>query len=195
MCSLNQEVKLTDNKPVQVALECKIYNLEKEYTSFMLFDSEEVSRIPENNEALLDPVKNEEAIKAGDLLDYSLESNQVAPPMFTPSSVEGSHCSQNGRFSYTGQFDSDFGGGNEVKIPLLLPAGEISCNFPSAKANKDVSIECKFIGNEMKQFIVNEQQSLKKDEKEELLILKDISSADKIKCVNGEVSAQKPKKV
>ena len=54
----------------------------------MLFDSEEVSGIPENNEALLDPVKTEEAIK--DLLEYSLESNQVTPPMFASSSVEGS---------------------------------------------------------------------------------------------------------
>ena len=193
-CSLNEEVKLTDNKPVQVALECKISNLEKEYTSFMLSGSEEVSGIPEDNEVLLDPVKTEEAIKAGDLLDYSLESNQVVPPMFAPSSVEGSQCSQNGKFTYTGQFDSDFEGGNEVKIPLLLPAGEISCNFPSAKINQDVSIECKFIGNEMEQFIVNEQQSLKKDEKEELLIMKGISSADKIKCVNGEVSAAETKK-
>ena len=194
ICSQNQGVQLTDNKPVQVALDCKISNLEKQYSSFVLFESEEVSGVPYDNDVLLDPVKTEEAIQAGDLVDFSKEENQVVPPIFTPSSIESSKCSENGKFTITGQFDSEFEGGKEVKFPLLFPAGEISCNFPSAQANQDVTIECKFVGKEMEQFIILGQQTIMKNEKEELLVMKGISSTDKIKCINGEVGGAESKK-
>ena len=98
ICSLNQEVQLTDNKPVQVALECKINNPQKDYTSFMLFQSEEITGIPFDDEVLLDPIKTEKAIKAGYLLDFSKGGNKAVPPMFTSSLIEGSKCSENGKF-------------------------------------------------------------------------------------------------
>jgi len=127
-------------------------------------------------------------------LDYSLESNQVVPPIFTPTSIEDSKCSQNGKFIITGQFDSEFEGSKSVKIPLYFPAGHISCDFPSAKENEDIIIECKFFGKDIEQFIIIGQQSLKKNAKEELLVMKGISSADKIKCIDGEVSGAKVRK-
>lgn len=175
-------------------MDCKISNLEKQYSSFVLFESEEVSGVPYDNDVLLDPVKTEKAILAGDLVDFSKEENQVVPPIFTPSSIESSKCSENGKFTITGQFDSEFEGGKEVKFPLLFPAGEISCNFPSAQANQDVTIECKFVGKEMEQFIILGQQTIMKNEKEELLVMKGISSTDKIKCINGEVGGAESKK-
>jgi len=61
ICTLNKEVQLKNNKPVQVALECKITKLEKKYTSFKIFESEEIAGIPYDNEVLLDPIKTEEA--------------------------------------------------------------------------------------------------------------------------------------
>jgi hypothetical protein len=70
---------------------------------------------------------------------------------------------------------------------LLFQAGEISCNFPSAKANQDFNIECIFIGNEMEQFIVSGQQSLKKDANE-VLIVKGIYSQDKIRWLKFQTN-------
>ena len=70
---------------------------------------------------------------------------------------------------------------------MLFPAGEISCDFPSAQANQDVNIECIFIGNEMEQFIVSGQQSLKKDANE-VLIVKGIYSQDKIKWLKFQTN-------
>lgn len=46
----------------------------------------------------------------------------------------------------------------------------------------------------MEQFIILGQQTIMKNEKEELLVMKGISSADKIKCINGEVGGAESKK-
>jgi len=195
ICTQNKEVQLKNNKPVQVSFECKITKLEKEYTSFSLYRASLMDKVPYDDEVLIDPVKTEEAIKEGTLLDYSLESNQVVPSIFEPTSVEESKCSLNGKLKITGHFDSEFEGSTDVIIRLSFSDQFISCDFPSAEENEDVSIECKFISDaaETAGFIYIDEQTVKKNGKE-LLIIKSITSDEEIDCISSEAFDKRAKK-
>ena len=76
-CTIGQAVE-PEGKQTQANLSCKIPDLDetKTYKSFELYNSEFIVDISDDDEVLLNPVKNQEAIKNGALLDYSLEENK-----------------------------------------------------------------------------------------------------------------------
>ena len=75
ICTLEQAVE-PKGKQAQADFSCKIPDLDetKTYISFEFYDSEFIVGIPDD-EVLLNPVKTQEAIEAGNLTDYSLEEN------------------------------------------------------------------------------------------------------------------------
>ena len=76
-CTIGQAAE-PEGKQTQANLSCKIPDLDetKTYKSFELYNSEFIVDISDDDEVLLNPVKNQEAIKNGALLDYSLEENK-----------------------------------------------------------------------------------------------------------------------
>ena len=102
-CTIGQAVE-PDGKQTQANLSCKIPDLDetKTYKSFELYNSEFIVDISDDDEVLLNPVKNQEAIKNGALLDYSLEENKNKLTLyFTVESINGT-ASEKGEFTIVG---------------------------------------------------------------------------------------------
>ena len=87
-CTLDNAVNPTDGQ-IQADFSCQLNGLTGTYTSFILSYSDNVAGIPKE-EILLNPIKTNEAITGGYLLDYSVEENKgKLPSIFTPSSING----------------------------------------------------------------------------------------------------------
>ncbi|MBR4634369.1 hypothetical protein IKO50_05520 [bacterium] len=102
-CTIGQAVE-PEGKQTQANLSCKIPDLDetKTYKSFELYNSEFIVDISDDDEVLLNPVKNQEAIKNGALLDYSLEENKNKLTLyFTVESINGT-ASEKGEFTIVG---------------------------------------------------------------------------------------------
>ena len=82
-CILETTVETFEGYSIQADFKCTLTGLEKKYYSLRFNHSDFISGIP-NDEILLNPALTEEAIKLGEMLDYSLQENKGEDQM--PSS-------------------------------------------------------------------------------------------------------------
>ena len=148
--------------------------------------SDSISGIPED-ETLLDPVLTAESVSKKELLDFSLEENQKEnkiPATFTTTGTKEESCKTDGKFIITGALNKEVG--NDVKfiIPLTYPEGiSVSCSLDK-KEKGDSQITCQIDRELDNNKIIFEQVTIK-DGKDEILILKGLSSENEITCLNG----------
>ena len=125
----------------------------------ILSHSDYVAGIP-YEEILLDPVKNDKAIKDKILLDYSLDGNKVKlPPLFTPSGIDGSNCEKKGEFKITTNDSIEIESKLQFNIPVTYP--EEFMTECSANAGAVSELKC-IIGNKLEsKHLLFEQQILR----------------------------------
>ena len=152
-CILNEPVTL-EGEQAQDDFECNITGLNEaqEYKSFKLYDSENIAGIPED-EILLNPVKIEETIKNGTLLDYSLEENKNKLPIYFDTETI---LLINGTYSPEGQYINI-----EGNIKLTYPKNYTAecCTLPKTPVGK-AYIYC-LLKNNISSFVIIEQQVLR----------------------------------
>ena len=175
--------------PVQVPFKCTITGLKKQYETFKFSSSEFISGIPFKNPTLLDPLLTKEAIKNGEILDYSLDENKIkVPNLLVIDSIDTSLSESEGTFKILGKMSEEVQEEFTFRIPMLSPPGDESvCTIPIANAKEQITIECKFSGilnNQplmFQQITVGDEQFLFRGFKTE-----------PINCINGELKyAQK----
>ena len=185
-CSLLKDVSPAEGQTLQGDFRCSISGLNEEYYSLRFNSSDSISGIPED-ETLLDPVLTAESVSKKELLDFSLEENQKEnkiPATFTTTGTKEESCKTDGKFIITGALNKEVG--NDVKfiIPLTYPEGiSVSCSLDK-KEKGDSQITCQIDRELDNNKIIFEQVTIK-DGKDEILILKGLSSENEITCLNG----------
>ena len=190
ICTLDENAN-PNNSAVQADFSCKIDGLDKQYVTFLLNNSDELVGIPKE-ETLINPVKTADAIKKGNLKDFSKKENKV-PPLFGPKLINGTTCSELGEFKITGTFNDTINlnntidlGNTEFILPISYPHNYTSkCNIGINEAGVE-EINCK-IGNELvEESLIFEQQIIRIGS-EELFILGNIKSGQ-MNCTSGNIS-------
>ncbi|MBR4634367.1 hypothetical protein IKO50_05510, partial [bacterium] len=181
ICTLDQAVD-SEGKQDQADFSCKISDLDetKTYVYFELYDSEFIVGIPDD-EVLLNPVKTQEAIEAGNLTDYSLEENKnKLPTYFEVESINGA-VPEEGEFTITGTVDQEITEENKFTLELTYSGNyKTECTIPKASAGK-IEIICVF-SQSISAYVMIEQQIIR-DGLEEIFTITSIKSNEELKWV------------
>ena len=163
-CILNESITL-EGEQTQADFECNITGLNEtqEYKSFKLYDSKDIAGIPED-EILLDPVKTEEAIKDGILLDYSLEENKNKFPIYfnteTILPINGTYSPEGLNINIEGNIKQEIENETKINITLTYPKNYTAeCTIPKTPVGK-AYIYCLLKSN-ISSFVIIEQQILR----------------------------------
>ena len=181
-CVLQEDASPENGQSVQANFKCTISSLTKQYYSFSLTSCDSIAGIPTDGK-LLDPVLTAQAIKKGELLDYSLEENKGSnkiPALFTSKSINSDKCKTDGTISIQGSLSKELEKDLNFKVPLSYPSGiELSCTL--AKGEKEIS--CK-LDREVEDKVMLEQTVIK-DGLLEVLTLGKVSSDGNVQCSNA----------
>ena len=164
-CILNEPVTL-EGEQAQDDFECNITGLNEaqEYKSFKLYDSENIAGIPED-EILLNPVKIEETIKNGTLLDYSLEENKNKLPIYFDTEtillINGTYSPEGQYINIEGNIKQEIEKETKINIKLTYPKNYTAecCTLPKTPVGK-AYIYC-LLKNNISSFVIIEQQVLR----------------------------------
>ena len=187
LCTLDETVDPKNGK-VQADFSCKIPELKKKkYKSFILNNSTDIVGIP-RNETLLDPVKTAEAIQKKYIIDFSLPDNKNKfPPSFTPESINGTTCSNEGQFKILGSLNTEIEKKIEFMLPVTYPQNYLSkCTIDKTPAGKG-EIKCR-IGSEFKGENLKFEQQIIREGLNELLVFESVESKEELNCAKGNVS-------
>ena len=180
ICVLEEDASPEDGQAVQADFKCTITSAKQKYYSFRFKRSDYIAGIP-TDETLLDPVLTAEAIKRGELLDYSLPENKVKiPALFNSESINSDKCKAEGTFTIQGSLSKELENDLKFKVPLSYPSGiELSCSL--AKGEKEIL--CK-LDREVEDKVMLEQTIIKEGLVEVLLLGK-VSTDGNIQCSNA----------
>ena len=185
-CSLLKDVSPAEGQTLQGNFRCSKSELDEEYYSLRLNNSDFISGIPED-ETLLDPVLTAESISKQEIIDYSLEENQKEskiPATFTSTVTKEESCKTEGKFIIIGTLNKEVGNDVKFTIPLTYPEGiSVSCSLDK-KEKGNSQITCQ-IDRELDNKKIIFEQVIVKDGSNEILILKGLSSESEITCLNG----------
>ena len=115
-CTLISDINLDKLNVIQADFDCKIEDVDPSisYKSFELSSSNDFVGIPEDK-SLLDPVKTEEEIALGNMIDFSKQKNKIVVPVkIDRISINDTSCSYDGTFKLDGlyldnfEFDKEF---------------------------------------------------------------------------------------
>ena len=178
-CTLQSDVaEPSEGESSQGNYKCELSGLDtsKTYTSVRLYSSDDVAGIPTNDETALNPALTDEAIKNGEVKDYSTDSS--VPPTFSFEEIDTTNCPVDGKFVIKGSISGDKEiVANKFTIPLTYPEGtSITCNFV------DKNIEC-IADKELNESIILEQ-TIVSEGPEEICLIRNLSSDD-MNCKNG----------
>ena len=194
-CILNSDVIPFNGGYSQANFNCE-GELEDGADSIEIISSNNVTGINDELEAYqknpkltdeeINKTKNDGGI--GKVIDYSLEANKLDNlPIIEIISISNSKkCADKGKIQFKSKFNEDMNQKMDFVIPLTYPSSSIKCSSPKAKANREISIDCKvqkdFYGiNEI--FI--EPLIIKKKNKEILLVNKTyLNNIGEIDCSN-----------
>ena len=188
-CTLHESVKPI-NTLTQADFDCVINGLDKEtkYKSIELNSSDYLIAIPQEK-ILLDPVKTNESIENGDLIDYSISKNSNKnQPLFIPELIDGTSCSESGKYKILGFLNNEIKTKIEFILKAKYPANYISkCIIDKSKAGK-TEINCE-IGNQLSgQPLIFDTQIIRKG-LNELLTFVNIKS-DAMNCSKGNITLE-----
>ena len=187
LCTLDETVD-PKNRQVQADFSCKIDGLKNQYVTFILNNSDDVVGIPKE-ETLLNPIKTDDAIKNGNLTDFSLKENKDKfLPLFIPISINGTNCSEKGEFKIIGTLNDTIENLNttEFTLPISYPHNYSSKCYIDKNEEGDGEINC-IIGKELiGESLIFEQQIIR-DGSKELFILESIQS-EQMNCTAGNIS-------
>ena len=184
-CTLDETVN-PRNRRIQADFTCKINGLKKQYVTFILNRSDDIVGIP-REETLLNPIKTAEAIKKGNLTDYSKgENKNKTIPLFIPSFVNGTTCPEEGVFKIVGTLNETVDNLTEFILPISYPQNFTSKCYIENTEEGEGEINCimgqKFEGKSL----IFEQQIIRNGS-EELFILENIQS-EQMKCYNANIT-------
>ena len=108
-----------------------------------LVNSEDISGIPPNNSALIDPAKTDLLIESGEVKDYSIEENlNELLPIFNILSLNFSFCKKNGTFNFEGDISATTFKDVVFNLSLTYPEAIFACRLPRSFKGKKAVIEC-----------------------------------------------------
>ena len=178
--SEDKDVEPEEGKVKQVEFTCKKEDLpEEEYYSFRFLSSDFIAGIP-TDEILLDPRLTEEAIKRGELLDYSLKENKdKTPATFTTESVDFGKCETTGDFVIKGTMSEKVEFNTKFEVQLAYPdSASLTCSLDETQTE----IHCK-VDRTIEDQLIFEQVTIK-DGPNEIFVLSSLNE-DSAKCTNG----------
>ena len=182
-CILESTVE-TEGQSAQADFKCKLTGLTEKYYSLRFNYSDFISGIP-NDEILLNPVLTEEAIKLGNLLDYSLQENkgeENIPSSFISQNIKD-NC-EHGKLIIEGTLNKPVKNKLKFDLPLAYPEGvSMLCSLTSFEAGPS-SIICRVDRDINSQPILIEQTTII-NEGEQILVITGINSKKKLTCENG----------
>ena len=193
-CTLKEAVTVTGS-PVQGDFECEV-SLESGEKA----ETKDLSLSPNNGNIggcaeltpeELSPSATDEAIKNGEISDFSLPENKnKVPPSFTISTMNFAKCASKGKIKVEGEFSEEIKEEMTFELPFSFPAAKVKCTVESATAKQKVEIVCKMQKVKkslmFKQLII-EPRLLKKKRAEMLYVQKaniELEEEEGIKCEN-----------
>ena len=193
-CTLKEAVTVTGS-PVQGDFECEVALESGEKA-----ETKDLSLSPNNNNIggcaeltpeELSPSATDEAIKNGEISDFSLPENKnKVPPSFTISTMNFAKCASKGKIKVEGEFSEEIKEEMTFELPFSFPAAKVKCTVESATAKQKVEIVCKMQKVKkslmFKQLII-EPRLLKKKRAEMLYVQKaniELEKEEGIKCEN-----------
>ena len=192
-CTLKEAVTVTGS-PVQGDFECEVALESGEKA-----ETKDLSLSPNNNNIggcaeltpeELSPSATDEAIKNGEISDFSLPENKnKVPPSFTISTMNFAKCASKGKIKVEGEFSEEIKEEMTFELPFSFPAAKVKCTVESATAKQKVEIVCKMQKVKkslmFKQLII-EPRLLKKKRAEMLYVQKANIELEEegIKCEN-----------
>jgi hypothetical protein len=108
-----------------------------------LVNSEDMSGIPPNNSALIDPAQTDLLIESGEVKDYSIEENlNELLPIFNILSLNFSFCKENGTFNFEGDISATTFKDVIFNLSLTYPEAIFACRLPRTFKGEKAVIEC-----------------------------------------------------
>ena len=108
-----------------------------------LINSEDISGIPPNNSALIDPAQTDLLIQSGEVKDYSIEENlNELLPIFNILSLNFSFCKENGTFNFEGDISATTFKDVIFNLSLTYPEAIFACRLPRTFKGEKAVIEC-----------------------------------------------------
>ena len=192
-CTLKEAVTVTGS-PVQGDFECEVAleSGEKAETKDLSLspNNGNIGGCAELTPEELSPSATDEAIKNGEISDFSLPENKnKVPPSFTISTMNFAKCASKGKIKVEGKFSEEIKEEMTFELPFSFPAAKVKCTVESATAKQKVEIVCKMQKVKkslmFKQLII-EPRLLKKKRAEMLYVQKANIELEEegIKCEN-----------
>ena len=193
-CTLKEAVTVTGS-PVQGDFECEVAleSGEKAETKDLSLspNNGNIGGCAELTPEELSPSATDEAIKNGEISDFSLPENKnKVPPSFTISTMNFAKCASKGKIKVEGEFSEEIKEEMTFELPFSFPAAKVKCTVESATAKQKVEIVCKMQKVKkslmFKQLII-EPRLLKKKRAEMLYVQKaniELEEEEGIKCEN-----------
>ncbi len=193
-CTLKEAVTVTGS-PVQGDFECEVAleSGEKAETKDLSLspNNGNIGGCAELTPEELSPSATDEAIKNGEISDFSLPENKnKVPPSFTISTMNFAKCASKGKIKVEGKFSEEIKEEMTFELPFSFPAAKVKCTVESATAKQKVEIVCKMQKVKkslmFKQLII-EPRLLKKKRAEMLYVQKaniELEEEEGIKCEN-----------
>ena len=193
-CTLKEAVTVTGS-PVQGDFECEVAleSGEKAETKDLSLspNNGNIGGCAELTPEELSPSATDEAIKNGEISDFSLPENKnKVPPSFTISTMNFAKCASKGKIKVEGEFSEEIKEEMTFGLPFSFPAAKVKCTVESATAKQKVEIVCKMQKVKkslmFKQLII-EPRLLKKKRAEMLYVQKaniELEEEEGIKCEN-----------
>ena len=192
-CTLKEAVTVTGS-PVQGDFECEVAleSGEKAETKDLSLspNNDNIGGCVELTPEELSPSATDEAIKNGEISDFSLPENKnKVPPSFTISTMNFAKCASKGKIKVEGEFSEEIKEEMTFELPFSFPAAKVKCTVESATAKQKVEIVCKMQKVKkslmFKQLII-EPRLLKKKRAEMLYVQKANIELEEegIKCEN-----------
>jgi hypothetical protein len=152
-----------------------------------LVNSEDISGIPPNNSALIDPAKTDLLIESGEVKDYSIEENlNELLPIFNILSLNFSFCKKNGTFNFEGDISATTFKDVVFNLSLTYPEAIFACRLPRSFKGKKAVIECYNRDNFENDPILVEETVIR-DGLNEYVILRNYSSGESyVTCSTSE---------
>ena len=154
-------------------------------------DNDEVGGCSELTDEEASPKATDDLIANGTIVDFSLEENKAAPPLFTINSFEPGRCEKKGKFKVKGTFTGTFEKPITFLLPLTFPNSKIKCVIESGGSSEITCKVQKFFSG-VKSLVI-EPRTFKKYNKEYLFIKSsgELNSDEEFIC--GDFNAIKKK--
>ena len=186
ICELDEDVD-PKGKVAQADFKCSIGGLTEQYLSLIYAYSESVISGVPDDENLLNPLLTENAIRAGNLTDYSLpENKEKEPTFFSIKGILPITCPFTGEFLLFGTISNKIERRAEITLPTSYPLGvTATCTMPICSKNQTIMVKCIIGGKKINsQVLIFEQKTFNDDKGKEIVTLPGYKS-ERIICIDG----------